>query len=129
MSVPGRKPDAMAPDAPLPDAPPPDAPSPDAGPAAADAVDVSATALILEAVEAVLDKDGASLVPPQAIQNLIAAGCRAYAARIEAGDSFPPIPHRGPVTSTDVMVTVSALLRAVDLNTFELGMWQSWTGR
>lgn len=98
-------------------------------PAGGDAVDVSVTADILKAVEAVLSKDGASGVPPLAIQNLIAAGCRAYAARIEAGDSFPPIPYRGPVTSTDVMVTVSALLKAVDLNTFELGMWQSWTGR
>ena len=101
----------------------------DAMPVEAPAVDVAETAAILKAVEAVLGHDGASRVPPEAIQNLIAAGCRAYAARIEAGDSFPPVPNRGPVTSTDVMVTVSALLKAVDLNTFELGMWQSWTGR
>jgi hypothetical protein len=27
------------------------------------------------------------------------------------------------------MVTASGLLRAADLAVFELGMWQSWTGR
>jgi len=28
-----------------------------------------------------------------------------------------------------VMLTASGLLRAADLAVFELGMWQSWTGR
>jgi hypothetical protein len=27
------------------------------------------------------------------------------------------------------MLTASGLLRAADLAVFELGMWQSWTGR
>lgn len=92
-------------------------------------VEIAESVAILRTVEELLSKDEARRLPPEAIQNLIAAGCRAYAARIEAGDSFSPIPGRGPVTSTDVMVTVSGLLRAVGLNTFELGMWQSWTGR
>jgi hypothetical protein len=29
----------------------------------------------------------------------------------------------------EVMLTASGLLRAVNLAVFELGMWQSWTGR
>ena len=33
------------------------------------------------------------------------------------------------VSPTDVMVTASGLLRAANLAVFELGMWQSWTGR
>jgi len=33
------------------------------------------------------------------------------------------------VTATDVMVTVSAMLKAVNVQVFELGMWQSWGGR
>ena len=33
------------------------------------------------------------------------------------------------VTPTEVMVTASGLLRAANLAVFELGMWQSWTGR
>jgi hypothetical protein len=33
------------------------------------------------------------------------------------------------VSPTDVMITASALLKAADLQVFELGMWQSYTGR
>jgi hypothetical protein len=28
-----------------------------------------------------------------------------------------------------VMVTVTAMLKAVNLQLFELGMWQAWSGR
>jgi hypothetical protein len=68
------------------------------------------------------------VVSAEALQKLIAAACRLYAARIEAGDQFTPI-SRNSIAATDVMVTASGMLRAVDLAVFELGMWQSWTGR
>ena len=68
------------------------------------------------------------LISAEALQKLIAAACRVYTARSEAGEQFTPVP-RNSLTATDVMVTASGLLRAVDLAVFELGMWQSWTGR
>jgi hypothetical protein len=37
--------------------------------------------------------------------------------------------QRGRCTPTDVMVTASKLLKSANLQVFELGMWQSWTGR
>ncbi len=40
-----------------------------------------------------------------------------------------PLPERGGATATDVMITASGLLKAANLAVFELGMWQSWTGR
>ena len=40
-----------------------------------------------------------------------------------------PVQERSGVTATDVMTTASGLLRAVNLAVFELGMWQSWSGR
>ena len=64
-----------------------------------------------------------------AIQALMAAACRSYSAQVEAGGSFPPLADRSRVTSTDVMVTASGLLKSANLAVFELGMWQSWTGR
>ena len=39
-----------------------------------------------------------------------------------------PVP-KNSISATDVMVTASGLLKAADLAVFELGMWQSWTGR
>jgi hypothetical protein len=64
-----------------------------------------------------------------AIQALMAAACRSYSAQVEAGGNFPPLAARSRVTSTDVMTTASGLLKAANLAVFELGMWQSWTGR
>ncbi|HTV37294.1 MAG TPA: hypothetical protein VMF12_12760 [Xanthobacteraceae bacterium] len=68
------------------------------------------------------------LVSAEALQKLIAAACRVYTARVESGESIVPVP-RNSLTATDVMVTASGLLKAADLAVFELGMWQSWTGR
>jgi hypothetical protein len=67
-------------------------------------------------------------VAAEALQKLIAAACRSYAARIAAGEQFTPV-SRNAISATDVMVTASGLLRAVDLAVFDFGMWQSWTGR
>ncbi len=68
------------------------------------------------------------VVTTEALQKLIAAACRVYTARVEAGEQFTPVP-RNSISATDVMVTASGLLKAADLAVFELGMWQSWTGR
>jgi hypothetical protein len=68
------------------------------------------------------------LLSAEALQTLIAAACRVYSARTEAGEQFTPVP-RNSISATDVMLTASGLLRAADLAVFELGMWQSWTGR
>jgi hypothetical protein len=66
---------------------------------------------------------------PEALQTLIAALCNAYAAQVEAGAQHTPIATGQVVSPTAVMVTASGLLRAANLAVFELGMWQSWTGR
>jgi len=68
------------------------------------------------------------VVTADALQALMAAACRLYAARREAGEEFVPVPMHS-ISATDVMVTAGGLLRAADLAVFELGMWQNWTGR
>jgi hypothetical protein len=65
----------------------------------------------------------------EALQALMAAACKTYAAQIEAGEQLLPLPERGGATATEVMITASGLLKAANLAVFELGMWQSWTGR
>jgi len=69
------------------------------------------------------------VLTPEAMQSLMAATCRLYAAQAEAGATHLPLGARSGVTATDVMVVSSGLLKAVNLAVFELGMWQSWTGR
>jgi hypothetical protein len=63
-----------------------------------------------------------------ALQALMAAACRVYSARREAGEEFAPV-AKNSLSATDVMVTASGLLQAADLAVFELGMWQGWKGR
>jgi hypothetical protein len=65
----------------------------------------------------------------EALQTLMAALCRVYSAQVENGAKFTPIPEGQVVNPTGVMLTASGLLRAANLAVFELGMWQSWTGR
>jgi hypothetical protein len=80
-------------------------------------------------VERALAEGRTDALAPDAIQALMAAACRSYSAQVEASGNFPPLGARSRVTSTDVMVTASGLLKAANLAVFELGMWQSWTGR
>ena len=90
----------------------------------------SAAALRLAAeLERALAEGRPDVLTPEALQALIAATCRIYSARTEAGEQFLPLPERSQVMDTDVMVMASALLRAVNLQVFEIGMGQSWTGR
>ncbi len=64
------------------------------------------------------------------IQTMLAKAVRLYAERVaEREEAFPAFPEGMNVTATDVMVTTTAMLKAVNLQVFELGMWQAWTGR
>jgi len=66
---------------------------------------------------------------PEAFQALMAALCKSYGAQLEGGANFLPVANQTSVSPTEVMTTTSALLKATNLAVFELGMWQSWTGR
>lgn len=92
--------------------------------------DVTAAAQKLATdIDRALADGHAHVLTAEAIQALMAAACRSYSAQVEAGGNFPPLAERSRVTSTDVMVTASGLLKSANLAVFELGMWQSWTGR
>ena len=69
------------------------------------------------------------LLSKDALQALLAALCKTYAAQVEAGEDLLPLPQRGGATATEVMIMASGLLKSANLAVFELGMWQSWTGR
>ncbi len=72
--------------------------------------------------------DKLDAISAEVLQKLIAAVCRLYTARAQAGERFTPVP-KNSITATDVMITASGLLKSADLAVFELGMWQNWTGR
>ena len=61
----------------------------------------------------------------ETVQQLMTAALKLFAAKVENEDRFfSPVLGQGEVvTPTDVVVTVSEILRAVNLNTFDLAMW------
>jgi hypothetical protein len=85
-----------------------------------------AAALVAD-IEHALAEGRPDEVPAETLQALMTAACRLYSAQIEAGATHLPITAN--ISSTDIMATASGLLKAGNLAVFELGMWQSWTGR
>lgn len=66
---------------------------------------------------------------PQAQQALLSSLCRLYAENHAQGNQFGVFPHHSEVTATDAMVLCGEVLKAVNLQVFELGLWLSWSSR
>ncbi len=75
------------------------------------------------AVEDLLAEGAVQNVPDEEAGRLLAAAVSLYAAKREAGMELGSFPG---ATATGVVVTVTDLLKAVDVELFELGMWQVW---
>jgi hypothetical protein len=97
-------------------------------PAANGTTSAEATALAAK-IERDLRDGHSDTLTPQAFQALMAALCKSYGTQLEAGAQFLPLANQTSASPTEVMTTTSALLKAANLAVFELGMWQSWTGR
>jgi hypothetical protein len=98
----------------------------------ADALPDTALAAEMERMVAVLDAkvaaDAFETVDAAAARKLFAAMMKVYALRTEAGERDLPLElGQSSTNATDAMITASALLRAGNLEVFELGMWQSYT--
>ena len=63
------------------------------------------------------------------IQDMLVKSVRLYAERAAEREGALPAFAQDAVSATEVMVTVTAMLKAVNLQVFELGMWQAWSGR
>ena len=64
------------------------------------------------------------------IQALLARAVKLYAERVATRDEpLTAFPADAQITATDAVVTTTAILKAVNVQLFELGMWQAWSGR
>jgi hypothetical protein len=76
------------------------------------------------AAEKALNEGTTDQISDITVQRLLTAGSRLYANKTEMEDRFfLPIISAESATATDIVVTVTELLRAVNLNTFDLAMW------
>jgi hypothetical protein len=82
-------------------------------------------ATVLAEAERILADGSVGDVPDEVVQQLLLAAVRLFAAKRDAGDrlaAFPP----GTVTATEVAVTAVAMTEVVNLELFELALWNGW---
>lgn len=75
------------------------------------------------AAERALASGDLKSMPDDELQRVMTAAVRLYAAKVDRDDAkFDPVaPEK--MTPTDIVVTVTALIRAVGLNLWDLSMW------
>ncbi|MGR3783935.1 MAG: hypothetical protein ACU0DT_22020 [Albimonas sp.] len=67
-----------------------------------------------------------------ALAAVLQASVRLYAARVEAGErgralpAAEPADGQGPLSATEILTLVSALLAEAEIETFELALWRQW---
>lgn len=67
-------------------------------------------------------------IPDELVQEGFTALVRLYAVKFQLGERWAPFPDNNTVPATAAMIMSTAMLRAVNVEVFELGMWQSWSG-
>lgn len=83
----------------------------------------AAAAAIAAAADAALASGALDSVSEADIGVALAALGRLYSAKVDKSDKvFPPV-AQDALTATETAVLVSELLRAADLNVFDLAMW------
>ncbi len=74
-------------------------------------------------VEAALGSGKPDAVPDERLQRVLSAAVRLYAAKAEdRAQELPPFGDR-PVNATEAVTAICAMMRAADLNFFDLQMW------
>ncbi len=75
-----------------------------------------------------VDAGQAGAFPDETMRHLMAVLVKIYAAKFDEGQRPALLDAGSDVSATAVLVTTSALMKASNLEIFELGMWQSWSG-
>jgi len=74
-------------------------------------------------VRAALDRGEPDAIADDVLQKVLAAAVKCYAAKVERrGAGLEPFPE-GVITATETVVAACAMIRAADLNIFDVAMW------
>jgi hypothetical protein len=77
----------------------------------------------VEAAERALSAGKPEQVSDAELERVMTAAVRLYAAKAETAEQPAPPVASEHVTPTDIVVTVSAMIRAVGLNLWDVSMW------
>lgn len=97
--------------------------------ASAEAVAASAEAVAeAERLAARIGELGPDALSPDAVRTLMTAAITAFGRHVDAGTPVPEPADATKVNATDAVRAASAVLKAVNLETFELALWETWGG-
>jgi hypothetical protein len=84
---------------------------------------VSLGAEFCDAVTAALQSGDLDAIPDDELRRVLTAAVKAYAAKAETAEGeFSPF-QANAITATETAVTACAMIRAADLNLFDIAMW------
>jgi hypothetical protein len=93
-----------------------------------EALDRSAETLVQVSAALAAAMDDPDRIADADLRTLLASVLGLYAAKAENGMRTPLPPDAGGLTVTDAMVAVTDILHALNVQVFELSMWQAMTG-
>ena len=83
----------------------------------------NSAAAFVETAEQMLASGAVSQIDSGDVERALTAAIKLYAAKAEGVATPAPPVSADKITPTEVVVVVSEMLRAVDLNLFDLSMW------
>ncbi|MEW6452353.1 MAG: hypothetical protein AB1490_16965 [Pseudomonadota bacterium] len=83
---------------------------------------------IRELAEDFIRTRDADQFPVTAMQDIFNAAVMLYALMAEAGCDAPPLKATNDASATAAMIAATGMLKSVNVELFELGMWQAWSG-
>ena len=95
-----------------------------------DALALGVRSLAGELEQAILAGSAYAALDNEDVQRLLAAATKLYVGKLERHGRFGPFPDGGTllVTATEAAATASEMLKALQIEVFELGMWQTQSG-
>lgn len=86
------------------------------------------TAALKELSRRILELPDGESPTPEMIREGLTALTRLYAVHHQAGERHDPFINGRGMPVTSVMIMTTAMLNSVNIELFELGMWQAWSG-
>lgn len=83
---------------------------------------------VAQSIERLVESGEVDSLSDAALQRLFKVCVLLYAQKVDAGQRFTPCGDTRDISATSILVTASGLLKGANLELFELGMWQSFSG-
>lgn len=78
-----------------------------------------------DGLERLAGSEDLEAMPDQAVRSLLTMGVQLYYAKRTAGAQFPPL-SEDDVTASEVAVAVADMVKAVQIELFEVALWNSF---